>query len=233
MATNKTGSYLDIIPVKVKNNGKSICTNALLDSGSEPTLCELRLIDEINLYNSHVKLAIQTLFTDDPYILDVIAVVYVILLHSLNLANFEVVNIIPLTPTIIPNFGDMQRHLHLCDVFLMEVKEVFVILLISKIYAAAHQCLENRFSPTTKARPGVLLTNFGWMLRGTHPVNENDTSTNEDYFAIFSKSFPKCAFFCLQNTAKEFSKDFDRLLLEVVYKNFYVDDCLVSVANEK
>ena len=32
---------------------------------------------------------------------------------------------------------------------------------------------------------------------------------------------------------KEFCKYFDPLLLEMVYKNFYVDDCLVSVANVK
>ena len=48
-----------------------------------------------------------------------------------------------------------------------------------------------------------------------------------------AKSSQSCASFCLRETAKEFGKYFDPHISEIVCKNFYVDDCLVSVADEK
>ena len=44
-----------------------------------------------------------------------------------------------------------------------------------------------------------------------------------------AKSFPSCASFCLRETSREFGKFFDPQIAEIVFKNFYVDDCLVSV----
>ena len=144
-ATSKTRSYLDVIPVKVNSNGKSICTYALLDTGSERTFCEQRLVDEMNPCNSHVKLAIQTLSTGDPHVLDTIAVSFSISSlddsYSMNLADVVVVESIPVAPTVMPNLGDLQRHSHLSDVSLTEVKGGSVTLLIGNDHAAAHRCL--------------------------------------------------------------------------------------------
>ena len=188
-ATSKTRSYLDVIPVKVNNNGKSICTYALLDTGSERTFCEQRLVDEMNPCNSHVKLAIQTLSTGYPHILDTIAVSFSISSlddsYSMNLADVVVVESIPVAPTVMPNLGDLQRHSHLSDVSFTKVKGGSVTLLIGNDHAAAHRCLESRFSPSPKTSPDALLTNFGWLLRGTQLVNENDPSAKENPSANF------------------------------------------------
>ena len=44
-----------------------------------------------------------------------------------------------------------------------------------------------------------------------------------------AKSYPSCAFFCLRETAREFGKFFHPQTAEIVFKNFHVDDCLLSV----
>ena len=48
-----------------------------------------------------------------------------------------------------------------------------------------------------------------------------------------AKSSPRCASFCLRETAREFGKFFDPQIAEIVFKNFYADDCLVSVNSVK
>ena len=48
-----------------------------------------------------------------------------------------------------------------------------------------------------------------------------------------AKSSPSCASFCLRQTAKEFGKYFDPQIFEILFKNFYVDDCLISVESEQ
>ena len=44
-----------------------------------------------------------------------------------------------------------------------------------------------------------------------------------------AKSSPSCASYYLRETAREFGKHYDPEITELIYKNFYVDDCLVSV----
>ena len=109
--TSKTS--LDVIPLKVKNNGKFVCIY-VQNIGSERRFCELRIVDEMDLCNSHVKLAIQTLSTNDPHAFDTIAVSFSISSSDdsflINLANVVVVDSILLAPIIISNLSDMQSH---------------------------------------------------------------------------------------------------------------------------
>ena len=48
-----------------------------------------------------------------------------------------------------------------------------------------------------------------------------------------AKSSPSCASFCLRETAREFGNFFDAIIAETVLKNFYVDDCLISVDSDE
>jgi hypothetical protein len=43
-------------------------------------------------------------------------------------------------------------------------------------------------------------------------------------------SSPSCAGYCLRKAADEFESEFDPSTIETIRKNFYVDDCLKSVA---
>ena len=48
-----------------------------------------------------------------------------------------------------------------------------------------------------------------------------------------AKSSPSCATFCLRETAREFGKHFDPIVMETVLKPFYVDDCLTGAETEE
>ena len=47
------------------------------------------------------------------------------------------------------------------------IKNSSVTLLIGNNCAAAHCCLESRFSFNPKAGPNIILTSFGWTLKGS------------------------------------------------------------------
>ena len=47
-----------------------------------------------------------------------------------------------------------------------------------------------------------------------------------------TKSSPSCAAFVLLETAKPFGKNYGVGVVEIVKKSFYVDDCLITVADE-
>ena len=48
-----------------------------------------------------------------------------------------------------------------------------------------------------------------------------------------AKSSPSCATFCLRETAREFGKHFDPIVVETVLNAFYVDDCLTGAETEE
>ena len=63
---------------------------------------------------------------------------------------------------------------------------------------------------------------------------EENLSSNPDTHRMTvhlfgAKSSLSCASYCLRETAREFGKHNDPEITELVYKNFYVDDFLVSV----
>ncbi|XP_039258067.2 uncharacterized protein LOC120334628 [Styela clava] len=47
-----------------------------------------------------------------------------------------------------------------------------------------------------------------------------------------ASSSPSCAAFCLLQTAKDFGAEYDPKILEIVKRDFYVDDCLSSCKND-
>ena len=46
-----------------------------------------------------------------------------------------------------------------------------------------------------------------------------------------AKSSPSCCNYALRRTATDNESDFDQKTLDIVKRNFYVDDCLVSMQN--
>ena len=69
---NERGIYLDIVPVQVFGKDVTIQTYALLDSGSDRTFCERRLVDELcpKLQKSPIKVSIQTMISKGAKTLD-------------------------------------------------------------------------------------------------------------------------------------------------------------------
>ena len=57
-------------------------------------------------------------------------------------------------------------------------------MLIGNDFATAHRCLDNRFSPKPDKSPDAVLTPFGWTLRGSSIIEENDSlkRTSSNFF---------------------------------------------------
>ena len=186
--TQSSKVYLDIVPVKVKSDTGFILTYALLDSGSDRTFCERRLAKELKLNDAPVKLAVQTLMPGIPCVLNTKTVN--LSLSSLNdnyvmdLSEVVVVDSIPVAPSHIPGSSNLQKHSHLRDISLPVIEGGTVTLLIGNDFATAHRCLDNRFSPEPDKSPDAVLTPFGWTLRGSSIVEENDSlkRTSSNFF---------------------------------------------------
>ena len=72
---------------------------------------------------------------------------------------------------------------------------------------------------------------FLWWSQGN--LNDEPSIYRMTVHLFGAKSSPSCASFCLRQTAKEFGKYYDPQISEIVFKNFYVDDCLISVESEQ
>ena len=72
--TSKTGVYLDIVPVQVLAGGGVVQTYALLDTGSDRTFCERRLVQELGGRKLPIKLSVQTISSKQPCVIESSAV---------------------------------------------------------------------------------------------------------------------------------------------------------------
>ena len=179
--SRKKGANLHIVPVKVSKGDVVIRTYALLYSGSDRTFCGEHLMEELGatLKSSSVTLTVQTLLNTEPHLLESAQVDLEVASSdesfSLNLTDTAVVDSIPVMPSVIPEAESLQKHPHLCGIFLPVVEKESVTVLIGNDFVEAHGCLESRFSHDPLQSPNAVLTPFGWMLRGTKLV---DATTN-------------------------------------------------------
>lgn len=72
---------------------------------------------------------------------------------------------------------------------------------------------------------------FLWFKNGNLDGDIEEFQMNVHLFG--GTSSPSCANFALRKTADDNSGEFSQLAIETVKRNFYVDDCLKSVATEK
>jgi len=72
---------------------------------------------------------------------------------------------------------------------------------------------------------------FLWFKDGELDADVEEFQMNVHLFG--GASSPSCANFALHKTAKDNSGEFSQEAVETVMKNFYVDDCLKSVATER
>ena len=185
--TSNSRVYLDIVPVKVVVEDSNIVvqTYALLDSGSDKTFCEKRLAEQFNLESSPVKLAMQTLTPGAPHVMNTKVVSFNLSSldssYSINLPEVVVVDSIPVAPTVIPSNDKLSKYPHLRGIDLHVIENGSVTMLIGNDCAAAHRCLDNRFSPDPGDSPDAVLTPFGWTLRGSLLTSASTTESATNF----------------------------------------------------
>jgi len=82
---------------------------------------------------------------------------------SINLSEVVVVGSICVALPCLPSSFSIQKHPHLHGITFPEIDRSSVTLLIGNNYAAAHRCLDSRFSPETQVSPDALLAHF-WLV---------------------------------------------------------------------
>ena len=118
-------AYLGIVPVKVKGNDHVVCTYAFWDAGSDATFCEQSLAKKLDLKSSlSAKFAVQTLSSGNPYVLDTVAVSFSVcsVNDARRYSEVVVIDNIPAAPSVAPSAVSIQKHSHLCNVFLTVIE---------------------------------------------------------------------------------------------------------------
>ena len=72
---------------------------------------------------------------------------------------------------------------------------------------------------------------FLWWPQGDIQKPMKEYRMNVHLFGATSS--PSCANFALRRTAKEAESRYDKQVTDALYQNFYVDDCLISIATEQ
>ena len=72
---------------------------------------------------------------------------------------------------------------------------------------------------------------FLWWPQGDIQKPMKEHRMNDHLFGATSS--PSCANIALRETAKEAESRYDKQVTDALYQNFYVDDCLISVATEQ
>ena len=181
-------AYLDIVPVNVSCNGRTVATYALLDSGSDRSFCKRQLITELNVEpSSQCKIALQTLSSDRPKMVET-RVVSLDLFPleggtCMTLNNVIVLDKIPVQPSPIPEAAQIKRWPQLRDVHIPRIDNGQVTMLIGNDHTVAHRCVESRFSSEPAKSPDAIRTPLGWLLRGKYLQN-GPTSSGVSNFLV-------------------------------------------------
>ena len=166
-----SGSFLDILPVRVRSGNVEVLTYALLDSGSFLSFCRRKLIDVLNVYKVGIpiKASLETLTTEHPerfhtkvFDLDVLP------LSGTNKFKMSKVMMIDSIPVSLysRNVGKcVDKFPHLLDVELPVVNNTTGTLLIGNDNALLHFPVETRTASNPMEAPQTIKTPLGWILK--------------------------------------------------------------------
>ena len=127
--------YSMIIPIRVTCGKNTICTYALLDTGSQQTFCDQRLAEKLEVTGPKITLSIQTLssgFTPKNVSGSLVSLMTQSLDRSteVKLHNVFTVSNIPMKAIAIPCQSALEKINHLKGIELMELGDKSVGLLI-------------------------------------------------------------------------------------------------------
>ena len=170
---------LGIIPVTVMGgNGHSCQTYALLDDGADKTLCDERLVQQLQLTSRSVTFKISTINSTGGTIRgqEVDLSVSPISGNGSNvqLNNIWTVKQLPISTRGIVAADDLKDFTYLSDLTIPQVKADRVMLLIGTDFPEAHIPLEVRSGCSHE--PYAVRTRLGWAVRG--PVPQADVKQN-------------------------------------------------------
>jgi hypothetical protein len=148
-------------------DGRTIETYALLDSGSEVSLCARRLINKLNLAGVEKRFSLTTLNEVKRYRSGLEVDLQVSSLdsgHSVTLEGVRSVDSLPVPSKALPVEDDMKKWPHLSDLRFSRIETKDVMLLIAADVPEAFWVLEERRGGRNE--PCAVKSVFGWTLFG-------------------------------------------------------------------
>ncbi|XP_030828101.1 uncharacterized protein LOC115919169 [Strongylocentrotus purpuratus] len=158
---------LRVVPVKVAGNNKELETWALLDEGSDVSLCDERLVEELGVQGAHKEFQLTTINKAGLRRkgLEVsLTVKNVSDGESIDLPKVWTVDKLPISKSCIPTDEDLNRWPHLRGVHLPRIDEGEVRLLIGSDTPEAFWVIDQRRGK--RKEPYAVRSLLGWTVMG-------------------------------------------------------------------
>ncbi|XP_041484654.1 uncharacterized protein LOC121431209 [Lytechinus variegatus] len=170
---------LRVLPVKVKANNRQVETWAILDNGSDVSLCDRSLAKELGLREKETQFALTTISHDNCTMKGSevsFSVVGVEESDEIELNGVWTVDKLPISKESIPSQDDISKWAHLRGIALPQVEQGQVKLLIGGDAPEAFWIVEERRGK--RKEPYAIRGLLGWTLMGpTDRVKDRRMST--------------------------------------------------------
>ena len=166
---------LNIIPVRVTAGKRNIETYAFLDQGSTTTLCDERLLEQLNVHGEDAIYSITTINrTTENHKGKRISLCVSALQNeedSVNLANVYSVQDLPVTPNKVLSKRDLKMWPHLQDVSIPVIPNGEVLLLIGVDVPEVFWTIDEKRG--SRDEPFAIKTVLGWSVIGATQGKQN------------------------------------------------------------
>ncbi len=178
---------LGVIPVRVRGHGNTeeVLTYALLDNGSEVTLCHERLMETLKIGGDKLKFTLTGINGSTEVDSQLIDIVVESLDGStaVELSNVKTVTQMPISKGCIPKKIDLERWSHLKDIEVPELVDGEVLLLIG-LKEKPRLFLPLEFREGGDDEPIAIRYSLGWTVMG--PVG--GTKETRDCLVNFART---------------------------------------------
>ena len=166
----KGGSVLlDVVPIRIVANGKTVETHGLLDNGSQLTLIRNDIASRLGLSGPTEHLKFTTFHGKDPNMITQRLSLSISAMGnsvSFKIPEAHSVDELYISP-IRANIATLKtRWRHLSDHNLCDTDERDVTMIIRRYVRGAHDVFDLRRDKTTEDAPDGILTPFGWIAVG-------------------------------------------------------------------
>lgn len=168
-STKKGNVCLPILPVKAysKESGRSITTYALLDQGSDTTLCERRILDQLQITGEEQTFLLTTINSSNVQQKGLTVNFEVKALHtdeSIDLTTVWAVERLNISTESAPKIDEIRKWQHLRDIQITEIDSGKVTILIGNDTPEAFWALDQRRGQ--RKEPYAVKTLLGWTVLG-------------------------------------------------------------------
>lgn len=168
---------LRVVPVRVQGKDKEIHTWALLDDGSDTSLCDIRLMDQLNLQGIERKFSLTTInekHSEKTGLEISLTVKDLEGRESIDIPKVWTVDKLPISDNSFPREEAITQWSHLDGINFPTISERQVMLLIGGDVPEAFWVLEERRGK--KKEPYAIRSLLGWTLLG--PMTSTEKRSN-------------------------------------------------------